>query len=282
MRHPGPNDPFMAAVTLALATLLAPIAVLAIADAPRGPQLPSPHAGRLWRHVPGHLRRQHRALATRLRRTRPPVPAPARPAGPSPDADVPRAYEEIPVDLSVVAAAESQVREPRSLPVGMGHQNTLICATHRVGPAGLVAKQNGGYLRCARARANYTASGKDRLRRPGPLMRKQHAVAIRLLGRQDDYLRWTTDPAVPFDNNAAEREIRMSKLRIKVSGCMRSRTDARQFCAVRSYLSTAVKSRSTSIRRSISVLDACMISCRSGTIWLARWLTALRPWPRSG
>jgi hypothetical protein len=38
-RHeaPRPDDPFMAAVILALAALLAPIAVLAIAGAPRGP-----------------------------------------------------------------------------------------------------------------------------------------------------------------------------------------------------------------------------------------------------
>jgi hypothetical protein len=37
MRAPRPDDPFMAAVILALATLPAPIAVLAIAGAPRGP-----------------------------------------------------------------------------------------------------------------------------------------------------------------------------------------------------------------------------------------------------
>jgi hypothetical protein len=37
--------------------------------------VPSPYARRLWRLVPEHLRRRHRALATRLRRTRPPVPA---------------------------------------------------------------------------------------------------------------------------------------------------------------------------------------------------------------
>jgi transposase len=77
--------------------------------------------------------------------------------------------------------------------------------------------------------------------RAGPLMRKHHALARRLREREDDYLRFTRDPGVPFDNNAAEREIRMSKLRIKVSGCMRSITGAENFCAIRSYLSTAAK-----------------------------------------
>jgi hypothetical protein len=73
------------------------------------------------------------------------------------------------------------------------------------------------------------------------LMAKQHALARRLIDRQDDYLRFTTDPRVPFDNNAAEREVRMVKLRQKVSGCLRTLTGAQQFCAIRSYLATAAK-----------------------------------------
>jgi hypothetical protein len=67
--------------------------------------------------------------------------------------------------------------------------------------------------------------------------------------REDDYLRFARDPRVPFDTNGAERTIRMSKLRIKISGCMRSMTGAEEFCAIRSYLATAA-------RHGISALDA--------------------------
>jgi transposase len=96
--------------------------------------------------------------------------------------------------------------------------------------------------------------------RAGPLERKHHALARRLRQRQDDYLRFTQDPRVPFDNNAAEREIRMSKLRIKVSGCMRSMTGAEAFCAIRSYLSTAAK-------HGIGMLDA-LARAASGAAWI--------------
>jgi hypothetical protein len=71
--------------------------------------------------------------------------------------------------------------------------------------------------------------------------RPDSALARRLLGRQDDYLRFTRDFRVSPDNNGSERDIRMAKLKQKVSGCLRSLAGARQFCAIRSYLSTAAK-----------------------------------------
>jgi transposase len=77
--------------------------------------------------------------------------------------------------------------------------------------------------------------------RSDALMRKHNALARRLLDRQADYLRFTTNWRIPPDNNGSERDIRMTKLRQKISGCLRTLTGAKQFCAIRSYLSTAAK-----------------------------------------
>ena len=77
--------------------------------------------------------------------------------------------------------------------------------------------------------------------RTGKLMKKHNALAHRLIDRQHDYLRFTNDWRIPPDNNGSERDIRMIKLRQKVSGCLRTLTGAQQFCAIRSYLSTAAK-----------------------------------------
>jgi transposase len=66
--------------------------------------------------------------------------------------------------------------------------------------------------------------------RSAPLMRKHNALARRLINPEAGHLRFLTDWRVPPGNNAAEREIRMIKVRQKVSGGMRTLTGAEQFC----------------------------------------------------
>lgn len=89
---------------------------------------------------------------------------------------------------------------------------------------------------------------------------KDNTLFTRMITRWEDYQRFTHDPAVSFDNNPAEQTIRMPKLRVKVSGCMRTLSGAEEFAAIRSYTATAV-------RQGQNMLDV-LIHAADGNPWI--------------
>ena len=113
------------------------------------------------------------------------------------------------------------------------------------GQTALSARRLAGYRRCYRSLIAQGQELNPPPPRTGKRCRPKLGPAGSLLRRldeyQDDVLRFATDFTVAFDNNQAERDIRMVKLQQKISGGWRSQAGAEAFLDVRSYLSTARK-----------------------------------------
>ena len=68
-----------------------------------------------------------------------------------------------------------------------------------------------------------------------------HNLLERMQIHELSVLLFAKDPYVSFTNNRAERDLRMSKVKQKVSGCFRTEAYARAYCRISSYLQTMAK-----------------------------------------
>jgi transposase len=79
----------------------------------------------------------------------------------------------------------------------------------------------------------------------GPRGRKSNSKAGNLAARfskhKEAILKFLHSPAVPFDNNQAERDLRMVVVKQKISGCFRSSDSPAWFATIRSFISTLIK-----------------------------------------
>lgn len=118
-------------------------------------------------------------------------------------------------------------------------------AAQAAGQTALPAKQCAGYEAAytrfltegLRANPPPKATGK----RGRPKQTPARNLLDRLVTHRGAILAFLHDFRVPFDNNQAERDLRMLKVKGKVSGCFRSPEGADQFCRIRGYISTLRK-----------------------------------------
>ncbi len=120
-----------------------------------------------------------------------------------------------------------------------------VATAQVAGQSELPAKQRAGY------EAAYTRILNEGLlanpppkptgKRGRPKQTPARNLLDRLVTHRGAIMAFLHDFHVPFDNNQAERDLRMFKVKHKVSGCFRSAEGADQFCRIRGYISTLRK-----------------------------------------
>jgi Transposase IS66 family. len=89
---------------------------------------------------------------------------------------------------------------------------------------------------------------------------KPRNLLDRFIEHKEKILRFLTDLKVPFENNQAERDIRMMKLQQKISGTFRTTRGAEAFCRIRAYISTIIKNNLPVIEGIIAALKGAPLT----------------------
>jgi transposase len=109
---------------------------------------------------------------------------------------------------------------------------------------------------------HFHAATNEQIMAKTKLEKKALALINRLVKRKEDVLRFFTHQAAPFTNNAAENNIRMNKVRQKISGCFRTLPGAETFASIRSVVITLVK-------QGADIMDSIAEAFKTGKIHFA-------------